>query len=84
MIDKLIDLADRFALVFAAIGAFWFALSCASYANFVRLPDLALLKGIPAIIASILYNAAYWGFLYPRVETRRKERLGQMETSTNG
>jgi hypothetical protein len=82
--NKIIDLADRFGFIFAAFSGLWLALTCASYANFIRLPDFALLHGMPAIIASAMFNAGYWGFLYPRVQARRKERLDQNKVNANG
>ena len=75
MIDSLIDRIDsvleRIRIPLGIAGAVWFALTCAQHAGFVRLPDFSLLHGTPSLVFSVIYNAVYWGFIWPRVEARR-------------
>lgn len=82
MIDDLIDRADaffgRWQLVLSVLSIAWFAASCAEYAGFVDLPVILPLSGWVAIVPASLWNAAWWGFAYPRIEARRAER-GQGE-----
>jgi hypothetical protein len=79
VIDRLIDRLDSafapFSSILAVIGMAWFAAICAQYAGFIRLPDFALFHGFPAIVCSVIYNAVYWGFIYPHVQERRAVRL---------
>lgn len=76
--DRLIDrwdaFADRYSVPLAVFGFAWMALGWASHARFIELPVWPLLAGISAIIAGVVFNAVWWGFLYPRVQRRRKER----------
>ena len=95
-IDRLVDiadgLADRFRVPLSVLSVGWFALLCADYAGLVRLPKFVLIDGMPGLIASGLFNALWWGFLYPRAEKRRADRAAQadsvkpnqMKTNANG
>lgn len=90
-IDRLVDiadgLADRFRVPLSILSVGWFALTCADYAGFVRLPKFVLIDGMPGLIASGLFNALWWGFLYPRAEARRAARAAQShstKTNANG
>jgi len=80
VIDDLADrwdaFAERFRVPLAAFSVAWFALSCAEYAGFVDVPVPALvpLPGWLAILPAAIWNALWWGFAYPRVEARRKQR----------
>jgi hypothetical protein len=64
------------------VGAVSFALSCASYAGFIHLPKFQFLTGLPALIFSVVYNAVWWGFVYPRVDENRKRRAVEREEAT--
>jgi hypothetical protein len=78
VINALIDYGDavaaRWRVPLTILSAAFFVLSCASYAGFVRLPELSFLSGLPVVIAAAAWNAIWWGFLYPRAERRRAER----------
>lgn len=92
LVDLADDLADRFRVPLSVLSVGWFALVCADYAGFVRLPKFVLIDGMPGLIASGLFNALWWGFLYPRAEARRAKRAAQadsvkptsMKTNANG
>lgn len=77
-IDDLIDRADaffgRWQLVLSVLSVAWFVLICADFAGFVDLPVVLPLSGWLAILPAALWNAVWWGFAYPRIETRRAER----------
>ena len=77
--DRFIDSCDEFALRFrvpiSVVSVTWFALSCASFAQFVELPDFALFNGLVPVFIGVAINAIWWGALYPRVEARRKSRV---------
>jgi len=86
-IGRLIDVADsvaeRFRVPMSVVSIGWFALTCADYAGFVRLPSFVLIDGVPGLIASGLFNALWWGFLYPRAEARRAERAAQASSTSS-
>ena len=90
-IDRLIDMADavtgRLRIPLSVLSVVWFALTCADYAGFAGLPEFALIDGLTGLIASGLFNALWWGFLYPRAEQRRTDRVAvptQVKTNANG
>jgi uncharacterized membrane protein len=84
-LERIIATADRHSALFAVVGGIGLVLSSASYAGFIRLPRLEILSGIPAVIASVIYNGVWWGFVYPKVEEMRKNRKLQSEgASGNG
>lgn len=76
--DRLVDsadrLTDRFRVPLSVLSVGWFALTCADYAGFVQLPGFALISGMPGLIASGIFNALWWGLVYPRAEKRRFDR----------
>ena len=78
MIDSLTDRLDAFAArherLFGIAGAAFLALSTAIYARFIELPRFDWLSERALMIASMVYNAIWWGFAYPRIEQRRKAR----------
>jgi hypothetical protein len=86
VIDRLIDRMDAafasFSGVLAVIGLAWIVATGLQYAGFVQLPDFALFQGVPALVGSVIYNAVYWGFVYPRVLERRAERMTSMNGKT--
>jgi hypothetical protein len=80
VIDDLVDrwdaFAERFRVPLAILSIAWFAASCAEYAGFVDLPIPVLLplSGWLAILPAAMWNAVWWGFAYPRIEARGKQR----------
>jgi hypothetical protein len=85
--DRLIDLwdgfADRFRAVISVVSMAGLALSTAGYAGFVTLPKLLPFTGIWPIVISVVFNAVWWGVLYPRVVERRKARE-QLQQANKG
>ena len=85
MIDRSIDTIDDFAARYrrtiSILAAIWFAISCAAWAGFVTLPQLAILTGKPAVYASAAFNALWWGWMNPRIMRRRAERLPNSEVA---
>ncbi|SMF75593.1 hypothetical protein [Allosphingosinicella indica] len=76
MIDRFFAVADRHQRVISFLGITWMVVSWAAYSRFISLPQIELLTGMPAIIASSVFNAVWWGFLNPRIEQRRKMIAG--------
>ena len=74
-IDALDDFAARFRVPISVVAGVWFVASWASSAQFIELPELAILTGTPGIVASSAFNGLWWGWLYPRIERRRAERV---------
>lgn len=72
LLDTLIRLAQRYERPIAIAGALWFALSCASAAGFIDLPQIALLTDRYALLVAGAWNAAWWGFAHPALERRRE------------
>jgi membrane protein implicated in regulation of membrane protease activity len=81
VIDQVDVIAERFRKPIGAISVIWFALSCAVAARFLTLPDFIPLSETTQLMLSGLFNALWWGFLNPRVERRRKQRLGVPDAS---
>ncbi len=73
-IDRWDAFAERYMTAMTVIGVLWMVLGWASHARFIELPEWPLLTGMSAIVAGVVFNAAWWGFLYPRVQRRRKQR----------
>ena len=73
-----VEAAERFfarwRVLLTIASVVWFAVSCASYAGFVRLPVFELIVGLPGVLLAGLWNAVWWGWLYPRAEQRRVAR----------
>lgn len=83
MLDSLTDRADAFAArhqrAFGIAGAGFLALTTAVYAQFIELPKFDWLSERTLMIASIVYNAGWWGFVHPRIEARREARAAQAD-----
>ena len=75
-ITALADRAQAFAArhdrALSLLSTLWFVLVGFSYAGFVDLPEIALLHGTPAMIASTAWNGAWWGFIHPALVKRRE------------
>lgn len=67
-----IALAERHQRLASLIGAVWFALGCAVYAEFIVLPDLPMLTDEVVLYSGAAYNALWFGFARPAVERHRK------------
>jgi hypothetical protein len=83
LIDRLVSIADRHSKLLGGLGAVSLALSCASYAGFIKLPKFEILSGPAAMIASVIYNAVWWGFVYPNIDENRKLRAAEREGAKN-
>ena len=83
MLDSLTDRADAFAArhqrAIGIAGAAFFVVSTAIYAQFIALPEIDWLRDRTLMIASTLFNALWWGFAYPRVQSRREAREAEAE-----
>jgi hypothetical protein len=71
-IDRIEALLEPHAKAISILAAIWFWLSIAIYAGFVRLPQLPWLSDRALFWAGLAFNAAWWGFLRPAIEQRRK------------
>ena len=69
--DGLVRFFIRHERLFGIAGMVWLAISCASYARFIDLPDIPFVTDEMALYFSAAYNAAWWGFLRPAIERRR-------------
>ena len=78
MIDDLVESLDAFAarwhVLLSAISIGWFVATVADYAGFLEIPDLLPLSGWAAILPASVWNAFWWGFAYPYILARRKQR----------
>lgn len=81
-IDRLDALAERFSRPISFLSALLFALSCATWAGFIRWPNFDLLSERQAVLISTGWNAIWWGLLNPRIMRRRAERAAATEAST--
>lgn len=76
MIDALVRAnlwAERHNRLVAAVTVAAFALSCAHYARFIRLPDIIALPVVATGILTGLRYALWDGWLKRVVEARRRE-----------
>ena len=73
-IDRLDALAERYRRPISVFSAVIFALTCATWAGFIRWPEIDLLSERQAIMISTGWNAVWWGYLNPRIMRRRAER----------
>ena len=74
--DGLVRFLIRHERLFGIAGMIWLAVSCASYARFIDLPDIPLVTDEMALYFSATYNAGWWGFVRPAIE-RRKAALNR-------
>ena len=78
MIDPIIDRIDAFALRYrkplAILGIIWLAISWASSAHLISLPEIPLITGKTGVFASSGFAALWWAWLNPRIMKRRAAR----------
>ena len=78
MIDQIIDRIDAFAGRYrkplAIVGIIWLAISWASSAHLIVLPEIPLLTGKSGVFASSACAALWWAWLNPRISKRRSAR----------
>lgn len=55
-------------------AAVWFWLGIGVYARFIRLPELPWLAADALFWGGVAFNAVWWGFLRPAIESRRSRR----------
>lgn len=79
MLDRMLHAVSGFLLrherSLGIAGAIWFAVSCASYARFIDLPAIPLVTDRYAFWLAGAWNGAWWGFLHPAVERRKRALL---------
>ena len=80
MIDPIIDRIDAFAARYrkplAILGIIWLAISWASSAHLISLPEIPFLTGKTGVFASSGFAALWWAWLNPRISKRRAAREG--------
>jgi Na+/proline symporter len=78
VIDIIIDRIDAFALRYrkplAILGIIWLAVSWASSAHFLALPEIPFLTGKTGVFASSACATLWWAWLNPRISKRRAAR----------
>ncbi|GEM_PF-4594846 len=77
--NGLASFAMRHEKALAIAGAAWLALSSAVYARFVALPEIPFLTDEWAIWTSAGWNAAWWGFIHPQIDARRKRLAAEAD-----
>ncbi len=78
--DRIIRIAMRHERAIAIASAIWFALGCAIAARFFVLPEwleIPYLTDRNAFWLTGGWNAAFWGFIHPKLEARRKALAAQ-------
>jgi hypothetical protein len=84
LLDRIDDFSLRHRRAISAVSVTWFAFTSADYAGFISLPKLALLTGLPGMIASGLWSAIWWGAVCPWAETHREQRMKAKAGKVNG
>jgi hypothetical protein len=78
VIDPIIDRVDAIALRYRKplmiLGGLWLALSWASSAHFIALPEIPLITGKSGVFASSAIAALWWGWINRRIVKRRAAR----------
>ena len=74
VIDRFNAFSERHQRLISIASAVLFVLSCATWAGWIRWPDLGLLTGKQAVMIGTGWNALWWGFLNPRIIRRRAQR----------
>jgi hypothetical protein len=78
--DRWLRFAMRHEKPIAIASAVWFALGCALAARFIVLPEwleVPYLTDRNAFWLTGAWNAAFWGFIHPKLEARRKMLAAQ-------
>ncbi|MCR2832576.1 hypothetical protein [Parerythrobacter lacustris] len=73
--DRWLRFAMRHERAIAIVSAIWFALGCAVTARFVVLPEwleVPYLTDRNAFWLTGAWNAAFWGYIHPKLEAKRK------------
>ena len=81
LIDRVQAFAARHDRVLSVLSTLWLVLVSFSYAGFVDLPEIALLHGTPALVASTAWNGAWWGFIHPALVRRQRAREAAQEVT---
>ena len=83
LVDRAQGLAARHDRALSVLSTAWLMAVGFSYAGFADLPEIALLHGTPAMIASTVWNGAWWGFIHPALMRRKAAReAGQATVET--
>jgi Na+/proline symporter len=76
IIDRIDAFARRYRKPLAILGLIWLAISWASSAHLIALPEIPLLTGKTGVFASSAFAALWWAWLNPRIVRRRAARDG--------
>lgn len=78
MLAKLIDRMETrlapHAKVISIAAVIWFWVGIALHSGFIRLPDLPWLPRRAVFWAGVVFNALWWAWLHPAIESRKKAR----------
>jgi hypothetical protein len=72
--------AERHRKLVAAVTIAAFAIGCAHYARFIRLPEIVALPGVATGILTGLRYALWDGWLKRAIEARTREAAGEAES----
>ena len=74
IIDRIEARLAPHAKAVSIVAAVWFWLGIAIYARFIRLPEWPWLPEQLLFWTGVAFNAVWWGFLRPAIESRRTTR----------
>lgn len=74
LLDKVASLAEGWKKPISILSAIWFLVTVMAHARVIKLPELEILKGLPATLAAAAWNGFWWGYLRPQIEQRRASR----------
>lgn len=77
MVNRIVDIAARYRTPFVVVAGVWFWTGCAVYAGFLDPPEVPQWAKDGYFWSSVAANAAWWGYLNPKVIERRKQ-LGEL------
>lgn len=80
-IDRIEARLAPYAKAISIAGMVWFWLGIAIYARFIRLPELPWLSERAVFWAGVVFNAGWWGWLRPAIESRRKARAASLNAA---
>ncbi|HUQ14055.1 MAG TPA: hypothetical protein VM055_07245 [Novosphingobium sp.] len=73
--------AERHERTLSILATLWLAVTTADYAGFITLPRLPFLAERTWLILGIVVSGAWWGYIRPALERRRKRRLADAATA---
>lgn len=70
------------ARAISILAMVWFRAGIALQARFIRLPELPFISERGVFWAAVVFNAVWWGWLQPAIESRRQARASAEQAAS--